>query len=399
MAFLRTIRNTLFGQNNTTQGETAQMLGSKLAKGGKLTTSSNDLPLENDPLAFTYFTYPNDLNTISNGHYVKFDIYENNLSKLSQAPSPNNPFNFNEMQLGDTTAGDVGRALSRTSKAQEPGKSQNADNAGDGGKKKGGDDPLTADKLLAELGTNNNINTMRKAVKNKSPREINNALDLHSHTHAKQSSASIILYTQSTNTFSTAASYENAETGFLADFLGGGSVFDAISRGGAAAVTKLAGAAVTTALEIVVPGAGGFFNRSTGMSVNPNMELAFKSVPFRSFNFDYKFAPKNKKELDSVHKIIQLFRFHMSPALLGQTQYFAAPSQFMLTYMYRENENNYIPRIAKCVLENIDVDYSPGEKFTTLKPDTTGASPQLINVKMQFKEMSIITKETISEGY
>ena len=67
--------------------------------------------------------------------------------------------------------------------------------------------------------------------------------------------------------------------------------------------------------------------------------------------------------------------------------------------MYRENENNYIPKIAKCVLENMEVDYSPGEKFTTLKPDSVGASPQLINVKMQFKEMSIITKQSISEGY
>ena len=149
----------------------------------------------------------------------------------------------------------------------------------------------------------------------------------------------------------------------------------------------------------MVPGAGGFFNRSTGMSVNPNMELAFKSVPFRSFTFDYKFAPKNKRELDSVHKIIQLFRFHMSPALIGTTQYFASPSQFQLTYMYREKDNNYIPKIAKCVLENIEVDYSPGDKFTTLKKDKTGASPQLINVQMQFKEMSIITKETIAEGY
>ena len=76
-----------------------------------------------------------------------------------------------------------------------------------------------------------------------------------------------------------------------------------------------------------------------------------------------------------------------------------APSQFELTYMYRGDNNNYIPKIAKCVLENIDVDYSPKDKFTTLKPDNTGASPQLINVSMQFKEMSIITKQSISEGY
>ena len=43
--------------------------------------------------------------------------------------------------------------------------------------------------------------------------------------------------------------------------------------------------------------------------------------------------------------------------------------------MYRKGNNNYIPRVAKCVLTSMDVDYAPGEKFTTLLPDDQGASP------------------------
>ena len=47
----------------------------------------------------------------------------------------------------------------------------------------------------------------------------------------------------------------------------------------------------------------------------------------------------------------------------------------------------------------MDVDYSPNEKFTTLKPDGQGASPQINEngIHMQFTEMSIITKETIAK--
>ena len=47
----------------------------------------------------------------------------------------------------------------------------------------------------------------------------------------------------------------------------------------------------------------------------------------------------------------------------------------------------------------MDVDYSPGEKFTTLRQDDQGASPQIITMKMQFKEMSIITKDSIAKGF
>jgi len=395
MAFLRTIRDTLFGQQNTTSAQTASMLGSKLAKSSKLTTSANDLPLEDDPLKFEFHTYPDDLSTISNGHYIKFDIYQNNLAKIAEVPALTDPFNYKDtLNLLDTSAGDISDSVFRVSKAVENKNNSKTGYTEEGTAKikKTGVDMLDSIKISG-------LNKARNVLKNKTPTEINEQLDLHSHTHSKMANGSIILYTPSSNKFSTGATYENAETGFLSDFLGGSNLFDALSTGMTSAGTKLLGATITAALEILVPGAGGFFNRSTGMSVNPNMELAFKSVPFRSFSFDYKFAPKNKRELDSVHKIIQLFRFHMSPALIGTTQYFAAPSQFMLTYMYRGDDNNYIPKIAKCVLENIEVDYSPGDKFTTLKKDKTGASPQLINVQMQFKEMSIITKETIAKGY
>jgi len=399
MALFRQLFGKTLGGEQTNK-ETAEMLGSKLAKSSKLKPSENDLgPLEVDPLVFEFHTYPNDLYTLSNGHYIKFDIFENNLSKLSQAPSPNNPFRFDELEVAKIELEDLTGNITRTGgKAIEDNTGINSiDKESAATKSNITSGELKGDDFVKQI-QSSGMNKMRERLKGKTAREINEELNLHSHTHSI-SKGSILLYTPSTNTFGTAATYENSETGFLSDFLNGGNLFDSLQVGAASAFQKLAGAAVTTALEIVVPGAGGFFNRSTGMAVNPNMELAFKSVPFRQFSFDYKFAPKDKKELNSVHKIIQLFRFHMSPALIGKTQYFASPSQFELSYMYRDDENTYIPRITRCVLENIEVDYSPGDKFTTLRPDDQGASPQLITMKMQFREMSIITKETIAEGY
>ena len=40
-------------------------------------------------------------------------------------------------------------------------------------------------------------------------------------------------------------------------------------------------------------------------------EMIFKSVPFRTFNFPYEFAPKNEKEKEDVQKILSLFKFHI----------------------------------------------------------------------------------------
>ena len=404
MAFFRTIRNTLFGVDKvpTGVGSSAQE-SAKLARSAKLTTDVNSLDtIIEDPLKFQHFMYPMSLNTKQNGHYIKFDIFQNNLSQIRKEHKKNEVFSNNAFELAAATGDDFLNNILRRDDTKAP-LEEGTNTSTDG--LAGEIDIRSTDEELKQKFTNSQttgiLNKPREIYKSAkgNTEKMNQMMDLHSHTHQNKSSLGIILYTPSEVKFETRANYENSETGFLSDFLGKGSLSEAIGQGLAGAGTKLAGAAITTALEIVVPGAGGFFNRSTGMSVNPNIELAFKSVPFRPFSMSYDFAPKNKKEMAHVHKIIQMFRFHMSPALIGQTAYFASPSQFMITYMYRQKENNYIPKIAKCVLESLDVDYAPGEKFTTFEKDATGASPQRIKVQMTFREISIITKETIAEGY
>ena len=130
------------------------------------------------------------------------------------------------------------------------------------------------------------------------------------------------------------------------------------------------------------------------------IESVFKSVPFREFNFPFTFAPKNEKEKDAVHKILQLFRFHMLPEQQsGANGYFNVPSEFQITYMYRDNENTYLPRVSRCVLKSCNIDYAPEGVVSTLTPDERGAPPTLINMGLTFGETEIMTKETVAQGF
>ena len=405
MALFRKQKEFLFGKSVDPNSlgrkvghPTSTMINAKMAQSGfdnnTLGMEPNDVDL--DPLHFTHVHYPEDLDTLSVGHYIKFDIYQNRIGSISHSSTNESSFTntFDFVENKDTGLVSIAKNIFRISSSDaekvigDKGKHVSTDT--EIGNNANAESPEAAGLSALEKFRNKDDISNQKSI---SPTIAN--MDLHSHTHETTSSASILLYTPSTNKFKTGANYENAETGFLAEFIGDDSLASMLLS----VPSKIGGAAVTAALEVMVPGAGGFFNRSTGMAVNPNMELAFKSVPFRDFNFEYKFAPKNKKELANVHKIIQLFRFHMSPSLIGQAQYFAAPSQFVLTYCYQGKDNNYIPKISKCVLENVEVDYSPGEKFTGLREDNIGSSPQVITMNMQFKEMSIITKDSISKGF
>lgn len=126
---------------------------------------------------------------------------------------------------------------------------------------------------------------------------------------------------------------------------------------------------------------------------NPFREQFFERVDFRTFNFRHTFMPKNETEMNSVKDIIKCFKFHMHPELVGtHNLMFLYPSEFLIKYMYRGEENPYFNKISTCVLEDMNVEYG-GDIFATFE---TGA-PVEVNMTLRFKELELITKQRILE--
>ena len=123
----------------------------------------------------------------------------------------------------------------------------------------------------------------------------------------------------------------------------------------------------------ILPGYSGFNVKKYGTAFNPNTELVFEKVAMRSFDFNFEMTPRDANENDTCHSIISLFKFHMMPEDSGIGK-LAVPSEFQITYMYRDKENSYIPKISRCVLKDLTVDYAPNSKFHTFKQDEKGAS-------------------------
>ena len=229
-----------------------------------------------------------------------------------------------------------------------------------------------------------------------------------SSTHSRITD-SICIYTPGEAVkFKYDANYENLATG-LAGFFGSASaagkemsIKEAILDGGGAALERVLGEAVTGIVS-ALPGVGdvrGAIDKSMGRALNPFNEQVFRSVPFRTFNFPFTFAPKNKKEMENVQKIITLLKFHMLPEFSNKTKSaFLSPSEFQITYMYRNKNNTYIPHIARCVLTSMEVDYATEGVLATFREDFKGAAPVTTTVNCAFAETEIMRKEMIGEGY
>ena len=227
-------------------------------------------------------------------------------------------------------------------------------------------------------------------------------------THSRISD-SVCIYTPGDAVkFSYAANYESLATGLaglMASSMEAGKSMDlkeAITQGGGQMLERVLGEAVV-GIASALPCVGdirGAIDKAMGRALNPFNEQVFRSVPFREFAFPFVFAPKNRKEMETVQKILKLFRFHMLPEFSNKTKgAFLSPSEFQITYMYRNKQNRYIPHISRCVLKNLEVDYATEGQFHTFREDDTGAAPITTTMTATFAETEIMTKEMIGLGY
>jgi len=131
---------------------------------------------------------------------------------------------------------------------------------------------------------------------------------------------------------------------------------------------------------------------AAGLAVNPKKEQAFKNVDFRTFTFEYLFAPKSESESKNVLDIIQAFKYHMHPEFKSADNFlYIYPSEFDITYYKGALENLAIHRHTSCVLTEFNVNYTPNGVFTTFP----NGMPTQIAVTMTFKELMLLTKEAI----
>ena len=234
-----------------------------------------------------------------------------------------------------------------------------------------------------------------------------------------KTSDAIALYMPPNLEFSYKADYRASETGAAGQFakqFGVSSIKDTLTRLGTSGGTDFIKETIGEKLLKDVPaqigeflGGGditGVIRLSTQKALNPHLEAIFEKVNMREFSYTFRFTPKNEREVDTVDKIIKLFKFHMMPekpidAAIGR--YLTMPSEFEIHYMYKGVENTWLPFVSNSVLTNVSLSYGPGGQFQTFRPKATpdgnAPPPTEIEMKLDFMETEALTKEKIMEGY
>lgn len=159
---------------------------------------------------------------------------------------------------------------------------------------------------------------------------------------------------------------------------------------------------------------GNMLAQQMGGAINPKVEVLFRTTSLRQFVFGFKFAPSSQEESQAMEDIIKMLRKHAAPELdqndpnessvgsignlgsyLTSGMYMKAPSEFQIDFYFNGEPNKHLPKIGRCVVQAIEVDYAQDGLYSTF----SNGYPVSAFMTIAFREMRIIDKNNIESGY
>ena len=133
------------------------------------------------------------------------------------------------------------------------------------------------------------------------------------------------------------------------------------------------------------------FTRTTGKILNPNLELLFSGPALRSFNYNYQFTPREKREAREIRNIIKFFKKNMAPKRKGKL-FLESPNVFKLKYIFKNGDQHpFLNKIKLCALQSFNVQYTPDGSYMTYDD----GSMTSYTASMTFQELNPIFAEDI----
>ncbi len=135
----------------------------------------------------------------------------------------------------------------------------------------------------------------------------------------------------------------------------------------------------------------------TSTTENPYMEVMFDGVQNRTFNFTFKFIPRNEREQETIRNIVREFVFHRAPEFKSDQNnvYMLFPSEFDIEFIHRDKQNPWLFKISTCALTNVSVNHAPDGQYAS----HGDGSPFSTELSLSFTELEVLTKSRHEQGF
>jgi hypothetical protein len=172
--------------------------------------------------------------------------------------------------------------------------------------------------------------------------------------------------------------------------------YDKLSLATAAQQTPIIGKAAKAVLGAVNSGPAKLLLRGQGYAFNPQQQILFEGIDFRTYQLAFTFTPYSRQEARTVREIIKQFRLYAAPQIKegAAGMFFIPPATFELDFRFNNSTNENISQVGESVITSIDVNYAPNG--FSAHPD---GAPVQTTLTLQFKELQLVDRTKISNGF
>ncbi len=148
---------------------------------------------------------------------------------------------------------------------------------------------------------------------------------------------------------------------------------------------------------------GDVFSGSQGVVRNPNAEMLFQKMNFRTFDHTLKMAPFNRKDEENILGMIKAFKRAMLPSYSTgpifekdntalDAAFVKVPKLVQVAYMRGGGRHPYLPKYKLCALTDININYTPDNNYATFKQ----GGPVSYEIKLNFMETKLVFSEEVN---
>ncbi len=139
-------------------------------------------------------------------------------------------------------------------------------------------------------------------------------------------------------------------------------------------------------------------SRNTGQVLNPNLELLFKGVILREFNYTFTLTPRDQFESQQIKQIINLLKRSMSAKSTassgaGKGAFISSPDVFQPTFMQGPRAHPFLYSIKQSALTGMNVNYVGTGAYATY----TDGTPVKMQMQLKFRELSPVYNEDYND--
>ena len=149
-----------------------------------------------------------------------------------------------------------------------------------------------------------------------------------------------------------------------------------------------------------------FIARTEGQIFNNNLELLFQGPTLRSFNFQYKFSPRDESEIKQVGKIIRAFKQSSAVQKSKTGLFLVTPNTYKLEFkkggrtLGSSNRHRFLPRMKECALLGVNVNYMPEGSYMTYDTQDRALEGSMVTyvVTLSFQELDPVFNSDYETG-